>query len=98
MSEYFNILLLIYAFAIPASLVWFGIYYYLKRKEKKGAVLSVKEEGWMGVSKFSGVFILIIPLISILIAPFDNNAIGILILLIIVLSVIIHSYLRKGKI
>ena len=97
MSEYYKELLLIYAFAIVISLVWFGIHLYLKRKAKNGVALSVKEKEWMGVSKFAGLLFLILPLIFILIEPLIDKVIGILIVIFIGLCVIIPSLLRKGK-
>lgn len=101
--NYYIELLLVCAIPIPISLIWFGIHFFLKHKEKEGRVLSAKEKEWMGVSKFAGFLFLALPFISYIIVVVENkykifeNIIGFFISVFIAIFVILPSFLRKGK-
>lgn len=96
-SEYLKEMLPVYGFIIPISLIWFGIYFYLKRKLKRGDELSAREKEWMVLSKFAGFCFIIFPLILILIYPLIEKVYGILISIFIGLFIIIPSLFKKGK-
>ena len=93
MSDYYKNILLIYALAIVISLIWFGIHYVLKRKEKSGTELSAKEKQWMGVSKIAGYLFLILPIPILLLPDFGF----VTILLLIGIPGALISFLKKGK-
>lgn len=94
-------LLLICAFVIAASIIWFGIYYYLKRKEQRGCNLSDKEKEWKIVSKFAGILFLISPIIILLIifiSDFLEGLFEYIIAIFIGIIIFLPSLIKKGKI
>lgn len=99
---YFDIdigdLLVLLGICVGISLIWFVIYYNLKRKETRGGDLSPKAKEWMVVSKIAGCLFLTLPLL----APpimwlFDlvGGLIGIIIL--IGIPGVLLSIIKKGK-
>ena len=103
MSEYYIGLLIIFAFSVAISLIWFGIHYFLKRKENNGANLSEKEKEWMSVSKFTGYIFLVLPILAIIYIIVEDkyhvfeNIFGYLIAIFIGIFVILPLLLKKGK-
>ena len=103
MDNFYKDLLLICVFSIPISLIWFGIHYFLIRKEKNGSVLSAKQKEWMVVSKIAGYFFLLSPLFIFTFFVIEDrfhvfeNILGFCIAIFIALVVILPSLLRKGK-
>ena len=79
------------------SLFWFGIHYYLKRKELSSNEISDKEKEWMNISKIAAYFFIILPfplLLYLYLVP-DFGFISFIILLGIPGALI--SILKKGK-
>ena len=94
MFEYDDIIIVL-AFSICISLIFYGISFYLKRQQKRGKTLTKQEEVWMDISKFAAISFLFLPIIIMPLVWISDVFFNILI--VIVASLAVLSMMKQRK-